>query len=83
MGRLVAGARRSWVTAALLVLVLAIAGIQLGNPHSYLSEAISRIGEAGSGPDALLTDLTTVDQLQTEFNRDAGHPRLVLLLSPT
>lgn len=72
-----------WLIVALLLVALAIAAIQLANPHSYLSEAVGRIGEAGFGPDASLTDLTSVDPLEANFNRDAGHPRLILLLSPT
>ena len=75
--------RGLWLVAALLVGVLVVAGVQLANPHSYLAEAVSRIGETGYGPDASLTDLASVDQLQANFNRDAGHPRLILLLSPT
>ena len=72
-----------WLTVVVLVILLAAAGLQLGNPHSYLSEVVARIGETGSGPAASLTDLTSIDQLKADFNRDAGHPRLVLLLSPT
>jgi hypothetical protein len=60
-----------------------VAAVQAGNPHSYLSEAVARIGETGSGPEASLTDISRIDQLQSAFNRDAGHPRLILLLSPT
>jgi len=30
-----------------------------------------------------LSELGGVEQLQTRFNRDAGKPRIVLLLSPT
>ena len=69
-------------TLAIAALVV-VAAIQIGNPHSYLSEAIGRAGEVGSGPEASLTDLSSIDQLQTAFNHDAGHARLLLLFSPT
>lgn len=72
-----------WSTLALLAVVLVVAGVQFANPHSYVSEAVARIGETGSGPDANLTDLTSVDPLRANFSRGAGHPRLILLLSPT
>ena len=78
--------RSGWgrlTTVALLLLVLGIAGIELANPHSYFSEAIARIGEATAGPDANVTDLSSVTQLQSRFNADEGHSRLILLFSPT
>ena len=75
--------RGRWLTVALLAVVLIMIGVQLANPHSYLAEAVARIGETGSGPDATVTDLTSVDQLRASFNRDTGHARLILLLSPT
>ena len=71
------------LTVALLAVLLIVAGIQISNPHSYLSELVGRVGETAAGPDASLTDLHSVDQLRADFNRDAGHPRLILLLSPT
>ncbi len=77
------GFRRRWSTIALLAVALVVAGVQIANPHSYLSEAVARIGETGYGTDASVTDLSSVDQLQANFNRDALHPRLILLLSPT
>ena len=83
MRRLIPKTRGGWLTATLLVLVLAVASVQVGNPHSYLSEVVHRLGETSSGPSATLTDLASVDQLKDAFNRDASHPRLILLLSPT
>jgi hypothetical protein len=83
MSRWVAAARSRWLTLGLIALVVVVAAVQLGNPHSYVSEAVSRLGETRSGPDAALTDLTRVGQLRSAFNNDSGHPRLILLLSPT
>lgn len=83
MKTLTTGALSRWISVGALVVVLAVVGVQLQNPNSYVSEAVSRVGEFGSGPQAGLTDLTSVDQLETRFNRDSGHPRLILLFSPT
>jgi len=83
MGKWIRGGQGRWLNLALLAVVLVVIGVQFSNPHSYVSEAISRIGETGFGPDATLTDVSSVDPLRAAFSRDAGHPRLILLLSPT
>jgi hypothetical protein len=71
------------ISTLLVVALLVVAAVQISNPHSYLSEVVARVGEVGSGPEASLTDLSSIGQLQSDFNRDAGHPRLLLLFSPT
>jgi hypothetical protein len=88
MRRLVPNTLARWLAVTLLVLVVVVGGIQVGgiqvgNLPGYVSEAIARMGESGYGPDASLTDLNSIDQLQSAFNHDVGHPRLLLLLSPT
>jgi hypothetical protein len=83
MGRLAFKTRGGLLTAVVITAALVVGAVQIANPHSYLSEALARVGEVGYGRDASLTDLSSVDQLQAAFNRDAGHPRLILLLSPT
>jgi hypothetical protein len=35
------------------------------------------------GTGSTLTDLRSIDDLQTRFNQDSGAPRLILVLSPT
>ena len=39
--------------------------------------------KAGADPDTRVISLTEIATLKTLFNHDDGHPRLVLLLSPT
>lgn len=81
-----AASRSGWgrlATVALFLLLLGVAGVELANPHSYVSETVARISEVASGPDAQVSDLSSVQQLQSRFNADQGHSRLILLFSPT
>ena len=67
---------------AVVVLLLIVVAFQARNPASYVSEGIARITE-GPGPAAPVHQLTNIDQLKAQFDADQGHPRLILLLSPT
>jgi hypothetical protein len=58
------------------VLVALVAGLTACGSDS----ASPKRGDKNS---AQLIDLTRVDQLRSQFMRDRGHPRVLLLLSPT
>lgn len=76
--------RRLGIAAALVVVLLAMLGSVAQPGGGYLGEGISRVrGIASGAPSVPLTDLKDVRQLSTAFNQAAGHPRLVLFLSPT
>src|SRR4029077_18244147 len=70
---------RRLITGLMIAALVAVAVVQISNPHSYLSEVIARVGGVGSGNDAPLTDLRSIDQLESAFNGDGGHARLLLL----
>ena len=40
-------------------------------------------GKGAASPSGGVISLTTISTLRTLFNRDNGHPRLVLIFSPT
>lgn len=61
MTRLLPKTSGGWLTAAFLVVVIMVGVVQIGNPHSYVSEAVARLGETNSGLRAPLTDLGSVD----------------------
>lgn len=65
-------------SVAIVVLVVALLSVGRGG---YLGELISRVSE--SGPPVPVRDLDNISTLRQAFNRDAGSPRLILLVSPT
>lgn len=64
----------------LFAIVLVLVGA-LAARTGYPAEVASRFAE--KGPQATLTDLKDLGQLQAAFNEASGSPRLILLLSPT
>jgi hypothetical protein len=76
--------RRLGIGAAFVVVLLAVLVVVAQPGGGYLGEGVSRVrGVASGAPTVPLTDLNDVEQLSAAFNRAAGHPRLVLFLSPT
>jgi hypothetical protein len=65
--------RRGLLPMAVVVLIAAslAGGYELLVPHHHAPPGIA------------LTNLSSVHQLQTRFNRDRGEPRLILIFSPT
>ena len=66
-------------TIGLIALVL-LAAIPLACGPASESQGS---GQTPNKPATSLEDLQDVAQLQTMFNKDAGTPRLIVLLSPT
>jgi hypothetical protein len=50
---------------------------------SLLAAAVLVASACGAATQPKLHDISSVDELEEAFERDAGKPRLVLLLSPT
>ena len=66
----------SWRLTRVLALLVAVVAVVLGacTASGTFTDAI----EAGQ-----LRSLGGVEELQERFNKDAGSPRLILLMSPT
>jgi hypothetical protein len=73
------GSRVAWGMAAATTAVLALAACT-----SSLTPATSSSGHGrgGSQPGKVIT-LNHITTLRTLFNHDSGHPRLILIFSPT
>jgi hypothetical protein len=69
---------RLLAAAAAACLALALSGCGGGGSDEPNSK-----GQPKTSAPATLTDVDSVDDLRTAFNRDEGRPRLLLLLSPT
>ena len=80
--KLKARLRSQGITAVILGLLVVVAVVQLRNPSSYLVELVSRVSDGTRTP-APVHEISNIGQLQTRFNADQGHSRLILLLSPT
>ena len=70
-------------TIAALAAVLVLAGCSTGSDEEGASGRTTTATRSADQTGVVLTDLASVDQLQTLFNGDDGSPRLLLLLSPT
>ncbi len=73
-----ASSRRLVMVGAILLALL----VGCGKDDSKLGEGKSSERPVG-GSVQVLHDLAGVDEFKTVFNRDAGQPRIILLLSPT
>jgi hypothetical protein len=69
------GSRVAWGMAAVLCLAACTSTLAPASSSGHGRDAVSQ-----SGSVITLNHITT---LRTLFNRDAGHPRLILLFSPT
>ena len=73
------GWRPAWGMAAAAAAVLALAACT-----SSLAPATSSGHGHGAGSQSgKVITLTGISTLKTLFNRDSGHPRLILIFSPT
>lgn len=69
-----------------VVVAVAAAGVVLASCSSAAPAAGAGIASPGPGASSAsggVISLTGISTLKSVFNRDNGHPRLVLILSPT
>ena len=66
---------------ACLLLLFTFMFVACGAPATTNAPATST--QVAGAPEPVLVDLHGPDELKAQFNRDAGVPRLILLVSPT
>ncbi len=66
--------KRNLMIYSAISLFLMLVTVACGNLTSASNSA--------SSPGQSLTDLESIEQLQTDFNEDGGNPRLLMILSP-
>lgn len=75
-----AASRPVWATVAAVAAALMLAGcassLSPGGPASAP-------GRSGGSRGSTVIALNNISTLRTLFNREAGHPRLILIFSPT
>jgi len=59
-----------------------VAALLVGAACSNESDTVSR-RDQGAGEAATIRNLSSIQELQEQFNRDEGVTRLILLISPT
>ena len=69
------GSRVAWGVAAVLGLAACTSALTPASSSGHGRDAVSQPGK--------VITLNRITTLRTLFNRDAGHPRLILLFSPT
>ena len=70
---------KPFLLSLFVVLVLLLVACQTLSPTTAVPDSASDEQTAAGS----LTDLDTIDQLQSQFNSDEGKPRLLMILAPT
>ncbi len=76
------GSRPAWGMAAAVAAVLTLAACASTLAPVPAGPPASGPGRAGSQSGKIIA-LNDISTLRTLFNRDSGHPRLILIFSPT